>query len=164
MRDSRTFLLWFLALLTGYYVACGASWVDRRVIYRAMRVTTKCAARLMALREPASVDATKCIIYTPQARVYIWRGCDPCDPMMLCGAAILAYPSTLRRKLAGWAVALPLIFALNLVRIVTCAWRLGHGDYYFLHEQLWPAVVIVAALALWLVWLPNHSRNEENRK
>ncbi|MFQ5515093.1 MAG: archaeosortase/exosortase family protein [Myxococcota bacterium] len=80
--------------------------------------------------------------------------CTGIEVMALFGAAILAFPSPWRRRLRGLAVGLPILIALNLVRMVTLVW-LGASSARALelgHVYVWPVIVLTVALGLWLHW------------
>ena len=70
-------------------------------------------------------------------------------------AAVLAYPSSLPRKLQGIALGVLGIMALNWIRIITLL--LIGGYYYpafeFTHLILWRSLVIFGAAVLWLFWI-----------
>jgi exosortase/archaeosortase family protein len=72
-------------------------------------------------------------------------------------ALILAYPrKTLRSKLFGVAIALPLMYVMNILRLGTtlASWYYGGARVLdFTHDLLWRTVLIFWALALWLFWV-----------
>ena len=70
-------------------------------------------------------------------------------------ALILASDFALEKKLKG-LLLLPVIYALNVLRIVFIFYAVhSWGVEYFavLHETLWSLGMIIAVLALWILWV-----------
>lgn len=72
-------------------------------------------------------------------------------------ALVFAFPgSIIDRKLRFLAVGLPVIFILNLLRILTTIYvMLTFGFRYFdvVHTLLWREGLIIAVVLIWYVWL-----------
>lgn len=87
--------------------------------------------------------------------VAVRRGCDPLEPLALFGAALIAFPAPISRKLIGLAVGACLIFVANLVRIVSlyCVGRAQSPWFEAMHEEWWPALFVLGAGLTWLAWL-----------
>ncbi len=85
----------------------------------------------------------------------IIAACTPVLPSILYLAAILAFPSRLKAKLWGAVLGLPVLFAINLVRIVNLFYIGSYFPQYLevAHYLVWQGLIILAAVALWLVWL-----------
>jgi exosortase H (IPTLxxWG-CTERM-specific) len=98
-------------------------------------------------------DVTIASSTTPFA-IAIRRGCDAVEPTWLLCAAILAFPGPWKRKFAGMLAGLVILQALNLVRIVTLYLVGSRYPAMFpsLHLEIWPALLIVAAIALFVGW------------
>jgi exosortase H (IPTLxxWG-CTERM-specific) len=87
--------------------------------------------------------------------VKVTNGCDGIELSLLLLAAVVAFPSSLRRKLAGLLLGLGLVAALNFLRVVTL-WLIGAHwprGFDFVHFNLWPLLLIVGTLAFYLTWL-----------
>ena len=97
---------------------------------------------------------TEVTIHSPAFSIAIRRGCDAVEPTWLLCAAILAFPGSLRSKLAGMAVGLVVLQLLNLVRIVTLYWIGCHFPSFFpsAHLEIWPTVFIVVAITIFVGW------------
>jgi len=95
------------------------------------------------------------VIRGTEFAIAVRRGCDPAEPVMLFGAAVMAYPAPLPRKVWGFLLGASTLFGINLLRIVTLylAGRAHLPWFESLHQEWWPAAYVVAAIALWLVWL-----------
>jgi exosortase H (IPTLxxWG-CTERM-specific) len=87
--------------------------------------------------------------------VQIAPGCDGIEAVIILVSAIVAFPSPWKHKLVGIAVGFVAIQALNLVRIISLFY-LGQWNqtwFEWFHLYLWQALIILDALAVWLIWL-----------
>lgn len=90
-----------------------------------------------------------------QFAVEIAAGCNGVEAMILLVAAMLAFPSPWRYKLAGILVGIVAIQGLNLVRVVSLFF-LGMWNetaFEWAHLYVWQALIMLDALAVWLLWL-----------
>jgi exosortase/archaeosortase family protein len=73
----------------------------------------------------------------------------------ILSAAIFAYPRPLRIKFLGLAVGVPVLFALNFLRLVYLFYVGVHipAAFDFAHSVLGEALIIMATLGLWLAWI-----------
>lgn len=87
--------------------------------------------------------------------VQIAPGCDGIEAVIILVSAILAFPSPWKHKLVGIAIGFVAIQALNLVRIISLfylgQWSQTWFDWF--HLYLWQALIVLDALAVWLIWL-----------
>ena len=87
--------------------------------------------------------------------VAIAPGCDGIEAVIILISAVLAFPSPWKHKLAGIAIGFVAIQALNLVRIISLfymgQWSQVAFDWF--HLYLWQALIVLDALAVWLIWL-----------
>ena len=87
--------------------------------------------------------------------VAIAPGCDGIEAVIILVAAVLAFPAPWKHKLAGIAIGFLAIQALNLVRIISLfymgQWSQVAFDWF--HLYLWQALIVLDALAVWLIWL-----------
>jgi exosortase H (IPTLxxWG-CTERM-specific) len=86
--------------------------------------------------------------------IAIRRGCDAVEPTWLLCAAILAFPGTWRRKLAGMLAGIIVLQSLNVVRIVTLYWIGSRfpAAFHSAHLEIWPTLFIIAAIGLFVGW------------
>jgi exosortase/archaeosortase family protein len=82
----------------------------------------------------------------------IVRNCDAAEINILFGSAVLAFPSTVKRRLLCLSVGLPLLIAVNVLRICSLYFVGVHRVAWFktLHEEVWPLVLVGAATLLFL--------------
>lgn len=86
--------------------------------------------------------------------------CSGLDVMSLCVAAILSYPVAWRRRLAGAALGVTLLFTLNILRISTLAAASQTPVFQTLHVYVWPALLIAATLAWVALWIRTADRTD----
>ena len=68
--------------------------------------------------------------------------------------AVIAYPSTVRAKVAGATLGLVTLTALNLVRIMSLFWiGSAYPEYLDMaHLLVWQSAIILLAIVMWLIW------------
>lgn len=103
-------------------------------------------------------------IFHPGGFAYqISRGCMGLVPAALLGVAVLAYPGERRRKAVALAVGIPILFALNFVRLVHLFY-LGvyrPDTFHLAHTVLWQVGIILGVFLTWLgciAWLEYRPR------
>lgn len=70
-------------------------------------------------------------------------------------SCVLAYPANLKSKLIGIGFGIPVIQAMNIIRLVILSIT---GLYYpgifeFVHTYIWQSIFIIFVISVWLVWL-----------
>jgi exosortase H (IPTLxxWG-CTERM-specific) len=87
--------------------------------------------------------------------VEIAPGCDGIEAVIILIAALVAFPSPWKHKFYGVIIGFFCIQALNLVRIISLfymgQWSQVAFDWF--HLYLWQALIVLDALAVWLIWL-----------
>jgi len=87
--------------------------------------------------------------------VAIRAGCNGVEASIVLIAAILAFPTGWRPKLAGVGIGLLAIQLLNLARIISLFY-LGQWNttaFEWAHLYVWQALIILDVLILFLLWL-----------
>jgi len=80
-----------------------------------------------------------------------------CTSLLFTGifiSAVLAWPATKKRKLNGIAIGVAGLFLLNLIRMITLFY-IGssmEGLFDIIHFFVWPIVMVVVTIGLWLFW------------
>ena len=109
------------------------------------------ALRLAALK-PAITGTT---ITLDQAALRIVPECTPLMPGLLLAIAMMAYPSSLRWKLAGIGAGVVVLWLFNVARMLaqlaTLAW--WPLSFRFQHLYLWHSITLLVVSALFLAWL-----------
>jgi len=101
----------------------------------------------------ASVNDTQ--VLSARASIDIEMGCDGVEASCLFLAGVLAFPTSWRARLIGFAIGVPLIHLINLARLV----GLYYAGVYFpgiveeLHVYVAQTLVILLSTALLIIWL-----------
>lgn len=94
-------------------------------------------------------------LYVPGGFAYdISLGCTGLLPAAVLVVAILASPGTRGAKQWGLVVGVPLVLAVNLLRLVHLFYVGVHspGRFVLAHEFLWEGTLVLFTFATWLVW------------
>jgi exosortase H (IPTLxxWG-CTERM-specific) len=80
--------------------------------------------------------------------------CTGILPACAFALSILASPANGRRKLIGLALGIPLVFLLNMVRLIHLFFiGVYRPEWFnFAHHYAWEGAIILGVLALWLAW------------
>ena len=101
----------------------------------------------------ASVNDTQ--VLSARASIDIEMGCDGVEASCLFLAGVLAFPTSWRARLIGFAIGVPLIHLINLARLV----GLYYTGVYFpgiveeLHVYVAQTLVILLSTVLLIIWL-----------
>ena len=148
------FLARFGILVAVYYLLTALPWVDRHVLYPVLELNARGVSALLNLLGHETTHQG-IAIHGPRFSVAVRRGCDPLEPIMLFGAAVLAFPGAWKGKFWGLAAGSLFFCGLNLVRILTLylAGQSQAAWFDTLHQEAWPALFILLAVLLWAAWL-----------
>lgn len=87
--------------------------------------------------------------------VSIERVCNGIEAVIVLVSAMLAFPAPFRYKAIGIVAGTLAIQALNIVRIISLyylhQWNRTAFDWF--HEYIWQALIVLDALAAYLIWL-----------
>jgi exosortase H (IPTLxxWG-CTERM-specific) len=154
-RDRRSlfFLARFASLLVLFYLLVAWRPVNDAVVVPFTGLIARVSAGLLnALGERVVVAGTE--LRSTGFAVNIENGCNGIETVLLFASAVLAFPSTIRRKAAGLALGFAAIEFLNLVRVVSLFWIGRHHPSLFAssHTVIWQSVVVLFGVLLFLVW------------
>ena len=97
--------------------------------------------------------------------VSIEPGCNGIEACIILTAAVLAYPSDWKMKLAGVVLGFVAIQAVNVLRVITlfylAAW--DREVFEFAHLYLWQALIMLDVVVVWLIWVRQVARREAGR-
>jgi archaeosortase B (VPXXXP-CTERM-specific) len=81
--------------------------------------------------------------------------CTGLYEMLIFLAAMIAYPSSYKKKLIGAGLGLPLLYVINIIRMMFIAivgnWSPKSFD--FMHMYFWQVAMILIILAVWVLWI-----------
>ena len=103
----------------------------------------------------SDAEASGAQVYSSRYSMDIALGCDGIEAACLYLAGVLAFPTSWRSRLIGFAIGVPLIQAINLARLV--------GLYYIglylpsvfdgVHDYVAQSIVILFSTAILIFWL-----------
>ncbi|EHR69820.1 Transmembrane exosortase (Exosortase_EpsH) [Burkholderiales bacterium JOSHI_001] len=146
------FLVLFLALQAGYSSGRGGA-LERLVIDQA---TVRTAAALIDTLSPElQVRADGPRLRASGGGLNVLNGCEGTDVAFLLVAAMVVAPLSWRRRGAGLALGLPLVFALNQLRVLALfyAFRSDRTWFDLLHGAVGPLLLVLAVGLFFIVWL-----------
>lgn len=82
--------------------------------------------------------------------------CCAIEPILIYLSAILSYPFHLKSKVIALAAGIPILIAVNIIRIVSLYY---FGAYYGklvmerMHLDVWQVLIIILSLTLFLFWI-----------
>jgi len=83
--------------------------------------------------------------------------CGALPSMSIYLAALLAFPATWRQRLVGVLIGAPLLYAVNIARLVCLAFIGAYAEntdvFEFAHQYVWQAVYILIVVGVWLLWV-----------
>ena len=152
MRSARLPLRFALvagvafAVLVGAFEACRGSSVERFLVEDMILAPT---ARLIDLLWPADhVTLIGRTFVSGPTRMNVTRGCEGVEMFLMLGAAILAWPGDLPRRLSGLVAGFVLAYCLSVARLMALVYTLRHAPraWESLHGLVLPlAPVLVMA-------------------
>jgi len=102
-----------------------------------------------------AVQRAGTVLFVPGGFAYdINVGCIGLLPAAVLAVAILSSPGTWGPKQRGLVVGVPLLLALNLLRLVHLFYVGIHAPRYFVlaHSLLWEATMVLFSFVTWFVW------------
>jgi exosortase H (IPTLxxWG-CTERM-specific) len=152
-RPEARFLIVFLMILGSSFTVIALNPVNDAIVlpYTAF-VARVSAAVLRIFGEPAAV--TGCVVSSPRFAVTIYNGCNGLITSLIFIAGVLAFPARWTAKLIGVVGGLVVIQILNLIRILSLFYIGIYFPDYFndAHIFIWQSLIIIAGVALWVVW------------
>jgi exosortase H (IPTLxxWG-CTERM-specific) len=119
-----------------------------------VRIAALSASLLRALHFGVTYQAQVIAATDGSFRVSVENDCNGAWAHLILLASVLAHPASLRAKLTGLLVLQPLLFALNVVRVVSL-FLIGYyriSLFRAAHVYVWQFLIIGCALALFLAW------------
>jgi exosortase H (IPTLxxWG-CTERM-specific) len=94
--------------------------------------------------------------------VSIEAGCNGVEATIVLVAAILAFPASWPRRLAGLAAGIVAVQGLNVVRVISLFY-LGQWNFEvfeWAHLYLWQALIMLDVLVVFLIWVRTLPRED----
>jgi exosortase family protein XrtM len=108
------------------------------------------------------VIAQKNHLLSAKADLEIVRGCDGAGVLFLLLAAILAFPASIARKLTGIALAIGLIYSINILRIGLLYFVIAYkADWFMLiHTYVAPTFMVLVGCGYFAYWALGSQNNQ----
>lgn len=144
----------FLGLIGVFYVFSQLGVFERVIAPASLRLSAAASAPIIRIFGD-DVRVNGSTLSSSRGEVEVAYGCDALEPMVYFAAAVLAFPAPWRKRLPALAAGLPLLFALNIVRVVSLYLIATRRPtwFEFAHRDLWQPIFIVATLLLWFAWI-----------
>jgi len=81
--------------------------------------------------------------------------CTGLYEMLIFLAAMIAYPASYKKKLIGAGLGLPLLYIINVIRMVFIA-LIGNWSpksFDFMHIYFWQVAMILIIVSVWVLWI-----------
>lgn len=156
--SSKRYIL-FLLVAAGLFLAMQRGYIVLRNTHEQVlnhSLNAVVSATCINLLHPASdVTAVDAKLVSRTATINVMKGCEGFEVMLLFIAVLLAYPMAWRRKLLGVLLGSLLIYAINIVRIVSLYFIKVHYPRLFdaTHVTVWQTIIIFVAGIFFLFWI-----------
>ena len=152
-RTQVLFLVKFFAVLIGAYLLIAWNPVnDRAIVPLTAGIAKVSGAILQAMGEDVRVTGTT--IISSRFGVNINNGCNGVEAMLILLASIVAFPASMKARVAGLLLGAVVVHLLNFIRIVSLYLLGAYQPRLFdlFHTAVWQIVIILAAIGFFLVW------------
>jgi len=112
------FGLAFLGLMILFYAIIYAGFFRNNIHPHLLSVNSGIASFILNLFGQQT-ESMGSVISSNAFSIDIKQGCDALEPMALFAAIALAYPAAIIKKIQGVAIAILILFGLNIIRIVS---------------------------------------------
>lgn len=145
------FLALFAAMQFLWNEARGTA-LERAVIHGATVGTATTLVNLITPRVGATADGPR--IRAPGGGLNILNGCEGVEVLFLLVAAIATMPVSTRSRIAGIALGILFVFALNQARIVALfyAYRTDKAMFSLLHGTAAPVLLVALSVLFLAAW------------
>jgi archaeosortase B (VPXXXP-CTERM-specific) len=150
------FALLFLSILVGIALAYPAVRLRFAGQFRAAELlTADLVYELLRLFSSEARLQGGGIVFLGHFPVAIIDECTGVYEAVLLGAALLAFPTTWGKTAIGFLLGLPLIYAMNVARIVMLllVGRYVPSLFEFMHVYFWQVTMIAMVSTTWLAWV-----------
>ena len=147
-------------------IAIGYPWFTKRAIGAVEAMTTATAAIGHLILSMVSDEASRYgnLMQLGTFNVLIIEECTGVFEALIFVAAVLAYPTGWVDKLIGIGLGVPILYAINVARILVLLWvgRFHHDLFEFMHIYFWQATLILMITSVWLLWIFKVVRHDES--
>lgn len=111
----------------------------------------------------STANATGKLVTFGSFPVKIIEECTGIYEILIFMAAVMAFPTSLKKKGIGLAFGIPLLYLFNVIRILVL---ILVGSYYyeifdFMHLYFWQVTLILMITSVWVLWILKVVKREE---
>lgn len=161
LRPESRFLLKFLGLIALFFALTAPKVMNEGFVEPFTALVARAGGLACRVFE-SDVRTVGTTITSPRFTVNIRNGCNGLETSFLFGAAVLAFPASLKSRILGLLGGLIAIQLVNLARIAALFTVGVHwpGLFARVHTVIAPALVILAGVLLFLVWADRFAARE----
>ncbi len=152
LSGLRLALVAATGIAIGIAIYAAVTWIDG--LDMALREATANSSRLLlrGLGWGVSLDGTTLVV--PSARLLVSTECTSLGATAFLWGALLAFPAPWSGKGLGLLVGAAALFVVNAVRVVTLVYVSAYAPAWLdvAHLLVWQTLMVVLALALFLLW------------
>jgi exosortase H (IPTLxxWG-CTERM-specific) len=160
------FFLGFLSLQALLFGAELTPWAQSWFVTPWTNALAAISADLVQLFDPQVLAEGKVLESARNGfAVSIEAGCNGVEATIVLVAAILAFPARWERKLAGLAIGIVAVQALNVIRVISLFYlgQWSRDAFEFAHQYVWQALIMLDVLIVWLLWVRTLPREPRDR-
>lgn len=150
------FFLWFIGLQAALFGLELTPWAQQWFVVPWTNALAAISASIVQLFDSQVLAHGKVLQSASNGfAVSIEAGCNGVEATIVLIAAILAFPASWRRKLAGLAIGIVAVQGLNIVRVISLFY-LGQWNFSvfeWAHLYVWQALIMLDVLVVWLLWV-----------
>lgn len=162
----QRFIIIFLAVLIGLFTLEMQTGVQQHVIEPFTAILAKISAAMILPFDSSVLAYGKVLQFGDTGfAVSIEAGCNGVEASIVLIAAVLAFPAPWKARLIAILLGFVAIQSLNIVRIISLFY-LGNWNLDFftwVHLYLWPALIMLDVLIVFVVYLRYLSRRDGDR-
>jgi archaeosortase B (VPXXXP-CTERM-specific) len=150
------FAILFISILVGMALAYPALRLRLGHQFRAFEIlTAELVFRVASLFSADAKLRDGSIVYLGDFPVAVIDECTGVYEAVLLGAALLAFPTSWGRTATGFLIGFPLIYGMNVARIVMLLFVGRHFPrvFEFMHVYFWQVTMIAMVATVWLAWV-----------
>jgi archaeosortase B (VPXXXP-CTERM-specific) len=102
-----------------------------------------------------TVGVSQRVVTLPNFSMEVIGECTGLYEMLIFLAAMIAYPSSWRKKLIGAGLGIPFLYVINIIRMVFIS-MVGNWSpqtFNFMHLYFWQVAMILIILSVWVLWI-----------
>jgi exosortase H (IPTLxxWG-CTERM-specific) len=155
LSPSGRFIVLFAAIAAVGFFLQVLPFVDQNLIVPFIHLMSAAAGGLILIFG-GSVEIVGDVLRSPGGfAVRVDNGCSGLEAVILCSAAVLAFPAKLKIRLIGVLACAFAVLGLNVVRIITLFYIGQHSKEWFdwAHLYAWDVLIMADGILAVLLWI-----------